>query len=229
MLPQAWAAIAGVGQPQRIAQALDSLDTRLIRRDLSLVALLDPPFDHCEPHPGYIRGYAPGVRENGGQYTHAAVWAAMGYAEVGDSKRAWEVFNLINPHGHANDPHAVARYKVEPYVVAADVYTNVEHPGRGGWTWYTGAAGWMYRLVLESLLGVHVEADIMRIAPLLPSEWPGFSLTYHYKSTRYEIEIVRSARGAQQTWVVCDAEEHASAQFFLKDDGLTHRVTVEVG
>ena len=133
---------------------MESLDRRLVRRDARLIQLLDPPFDKSELNPGYIKGYVPGVRENGGQYTHGAIWTVMAFAAMGDAKRAWELFTLINPVTHADTPEAIAVYRVEPYVVAADVYAVPPHTGRGGWTWYTGSAGWMYRLITESLLGL---------------------------------------------------------------------------
>ena len=140
-----------------------------MRRDDSLIQLFDPPFDKSNLDPGYIKGYVPGVRENGGQYTHAAVWASMAFAALGDARRAWELFTLINPVNHALSGQDAATYKVEPYVVAADVYTSPPHAGRGGWTWYTGSAGWMYRLIIESLLGLRLEVDQLRFEPCLPA------------------------------------------------------------
>jgi cellobiose phosphorylase len=149
--------------------AMDAVDQRLVRRDHALIQLLDPPFDKSELNPGYIKGYVPGVRENGGQYTHGAIWAAMAFAALGDSRRAWELLAMINPVNHARSPEGIATYKVEPYVVAADVYALPPHNGRGGWTWYTGSAGWMYRLILESLLGISINIDIMTFNPCLPA------------------------------------------------------------
>src|SRR5438270_3351512 len=134
--------------------AMDNVNKRLVRTSDALIQLLDPPFDKSDLDPGYIKGYVPGVRENGGQYTHAAIWTAMAFAALGDSRRAWELLALINPVNHAATPEAIAVYKVEPYVIAADVYALSPHTGRGGWTWYTGSAGWMYRLIIESLLGL---------------------------------------------------------------------------
>ena len=136
---------------------MNAVDARLVRRDHALIQLLDPPFDTSDLDPGYIRGYVPGVRENGGQYTHGAIWTAMAFAALGDGARAWELTAMINPVNHARTPERSATYKVEPYVVAADVYALAPHTGRGGWTWYTGSAGWMYRLVVESLLGLKLE------------------------------------------------------------------------
>ena len=147
---------------------MNAVNARLVRREHALIQLLDPPFDTSDLDPGYIRGYVPGVRENGGQYTHGAIWTAMAFAALGDSARAWELTAMINPVNHARTPEGVATYKVEPYVVAADVYALAPHTGRGGWTWYTGSAGWMYRLVVESLLGLRLEVDRLRFAPCLP-------------------------------------------------------------
>src|SRR3990167_9380647 len=139
--------------------AMDAVDKRLVNRDHALIQLLDPPFDKSSLDPGYIKGYVPGVRENGGQYTHGAIWTVMAFAALGDSARAWELFGMINPVNHASAEAAIATYKVEPYVVAADVYAVAPHTGRGGWTWYTGSAGRMYRLIVESLLGLKREGD----------------------------------------------------------------------
>ncbi len=148
---------------------MDAVYARLVRHDHGLIQLLDPPFDKSDLDPGYIRGYVPGVRENGGQYTHAAIWTAMAFAALGDSRRAWELTSMINPVNHGVSAQAVAIYKVEPYVVAADVYAVAPHTGRGGWTWYTGSAGWMYRLIVESLLGLKLEGDKLHITPCLPA------------------------------------------------------------
>src|SRR3569833_1885974 len=156
--------ISGGGDRARAVQAMSAVEQRLVRRDARLIQLLDPPFDKSRLGPGYIKGYVPGVRETGGQYTHAAVWAVMAFAEAGRPERAWELFSAIDPIHHGDTPDAIARYRVEPYVMAADVYTNPQHAGRGGWTWYTGSAGWMYRLVTESLLGLRLEVDHLRIA-----------------------------------------------------------------
>src|SRR5207253_7884205 len=186
-----WAMLTGATAPARARLAMQSLDSRLVRRDLGLIQLFDPPFDTSDLKPGYVKGYLPGVRENGGQYTHAAVWTVMAFAAAGDAERAWELFGLINPVGHGDNAQAIATYKVEPYVVAADVYTNPQHAGRGGWTWYTGSAGWMYRLITESLLGLHLEIDRLRVAPFFPAEWDGFDLHYRYRETFHHIHVKR--------------------------------------
>jgi len=188
-IAQSWSVLSGAGDATRSNTAMDALDKRLVRRDHGLVQLLDPPFDKSDLNPGYIKGYVPGVRENGGQYTHSAIWAAMAFAALGDATRAWDVFNMINPVNHGSSAEAIATYKVEPYVVAADVYAVSPHIGRGGWTWYTGSAGWMYRLILESLLGLRVEADKLHFAPCIPSHWTEFKLSYRYRKSTYLIEL----------------------------------------
>ena len=160
-----------------------SLEQRLVRRDAGLIQLLDPPFDKSHLNPGYIKGYVPGVRENGGQYTHAAVWTVMAFAAMGDAGKAWDLFNLISPVNHGANEENIAIYKVEPYVVAADVYTNPQHIGRGGWTWYTGSAGWMYRLIIESLLGLRLEVDRLIFEPVIPPAWENFTVHYRYRET----------------------------------------------
>ena len=191
-IAQSWSVLSGAGSSERTTQALDSLQRLLVRPDAKLVQLLDPPFDVGEPDPGYIRGYVPGVRENGGQYTHAALWAAMAMVQSGRTETAWELFNMINPLRHSLTPEGRELYKSEPYVVAADVYAVKPHVGRGGWTWYTGSAGWMYRLIIESLLGITREGNHLRIEPHLAADWPGFSASYRFEGSEWQIVVRRS-------------------------------------
>ena len=186
---QSWSVLSGAGDPARARQAMEALDTHLVKRGAGLIQLLEPPFDRTEHDPGYIRGYVPGVRENGGQYTHAAVWAAMAFAALGDRERAWELARMINPVNHAVDAAGTAVYKVEPYVIAADVYGVAPHVGRGGWTWYTGSAGWMYRLLSESLLGVQRHGDRLRIVPCVPASWPGYRMELRHGAAIYRIKV----------------------------------------
>ena len=192
-LPQSWSVISQGGDPSRSRQAMQSVDQRLVRRGAGLVQLFDPPFDKSSLNPGYIKGYIPGVRENGGQYTHAAIWTALALALMGENERAWDLFNLLNPVHRGGTPKQIANYKVEPYVVAADVYAVAPHTGRGGWTWYTGSAGWMYRLLIETLLGMNLEGDQLRLAPRLPKNWPACKIHYRYRQTVYHITITRLA------------------------------------
>jgi len=188
---QSWAVLSGAAEPLRARSAMDSVTARLIRRDDALIQLLDPPFDTSTLEPGYIRGYVPGVRENGGQYTHAAIWAAMAFAALGDGARAWELTAMINPINHARTPERAAIYKVEPYVVAADVYALAPHTGRGGWTWYTGSAGWMYRLLVEILLGVRLENNHVHLKPRFAPGWTNYKVHYRFQETVYHITVSR--------------------------------------
>ena len=228
-LPQSWSVISGAGDPPRSRQAMQSVDQRLVRRDAGLIQLLDPPFDKSPLNPGYIKGYIPGVRENGGQYTHAAIWTAMAFALMGESERAWELFALLNPIHHGGTPRQIATYKVEPYVVAADVYAVAPHLGRGGWTWYTGSAGWMYRLLIETLLGVNLEGDQLRLAPRLPKTWPTFKIHYRYRQTVYHITITRlAADAADANLLSLDGQEISGKTIPLRDDGHEHAAEMKV-
>jgi cellobiose phosphorylase len=196
-ISQSWAVISSGGDCIRARQAMAAVDNRLVRRDAQLIQLLDPPFDKSDLEPGYIKGYVPGVRENGGQYTHAAIWATMAFAMMGDKERAWELFAMLNPVNHGNTPEEMERYKVEPYVMCADIYGAPPHTGRGGWTWYTGAAGWMYRLTVESLLGLNLEVDHLRIAPCIPAHWQSYKIHYRYRETLYHITVKRVGEKAE--------------------------------
>jgi cellobiose phosphorylase len=191
-----------------------------------VVQLLDPPFDRSVPSPGYIQGYLPGVRENGGQYTHAAVWVAMAFAGLGDAQRAWELFTMLNPIRHADSAPAIARYKVEPYVIASDVYAMPPHTGRGGWTWYTGSAGWMLRFMLESVLGLSIEGTELRMNPCCPEDWPSFELNYRWRDTLYRIEVHRSCTDVPGSGWSLDGVECAAPTVSLVDDRRDHAVIV---
>ena len=226
-IAQSWSVLSGAGAPARSRQAMDSLDHRLVRRDESIVQLLDPPFDKSDVDPGYIKGYVPGVRENGGQYTHAAIWAAMAFAAQGDAKRAWELLAMINPVNHGKSPEAIQTYKVEPYVVAADVYAVAPHTGRGGWTWYTGSAGWLYRLMVESLLGLRLEVDKLHITPCLPADWQAFTVHYRHRETVYHIRATCSASNIGMT-VILDGIQQRDPVIPLADDRIEHTVDVRI-
>jgi len=225
-IAQSWSVISGVADPARQQQAMNSLDQHLVKREARLVQLLDPPFDKSPLDPGYIKGYVPGVRENGGQYTHAAIWATMAFAELGDSARAWELLRMINPLSHTRDAAEIDVYKVEPYVVSADVYAVQPHVGRGGWSWYTGSAGWMYRLVVESLLGLHMDAGHLTFAPVLPTDWEGFSMRYRYRQTWYQIDVTQVAAGTPRT-LRLDGEPMTDGRVLLTNDGQEHRVQLQ--
>ena len=225
-IAQSWSVLSGAGDVRRSRMAMEAVDQRLVRREHALIQLLDPPFDKSNLNPGYIKGYVPGVRENGGQYTHAAIWAAMAFAKLGDNRRAWELFGLMNPVNHARTPEAVAAYKVEPYVVAADVYALSPHIGRGGWTWYTGSAGWMYRLILESLLGLRLEVDRLRFAPCLPPDWKAFKVHFRYRETVYHIAVSQTSAANAEMSVTVDGVEQDDDLIPLLDDGQEHSVQV---
>jgi cellobiose phosphorylase len=228
-IAQSWSVLSGAGDAARSRLAMAAVDRRLVRREHDLIQLLDPPFDRSDLNPGYIKGYVPGVRENGGQYTHAAIWTAMAFAALGDKQRAWELFAMINPVNHAKSPEKIATYKVEPYVVAADVYALSPHTGRGGWTWYTGSAGWMYRFIVESLLGLKLEANTLRFAPCLPPDWKSFKLHYRFRETLYHITILQMpAQSASMTVTVDDIKQDSEA-IPLVDDQQAHVVEVRIG
>ena len=236
-ISQSWAVISGGGDPVRARQAMAAVDKRLVRRDAQLIQLLTPPFDKSDLEPGYIKGYVPGVRENGGQYTHAAIWAAMAFAMLGDRERAWELFAMLNPVNHGGQPEAIERYKVEPYVMCADIYAAPPHTGRGGWTWYTGAAGWMYRLTVETLLGLQLEVDHLRIAPCIPAHWESYKIHYRYRETVYHIQVKRvgeesqhvirvTVDGAVVEGIHIDDAGPAQGMIPLVDDRREHQVEV---
>jgi cellobiose phosphorylase len=223
-ISQSWGVLSGAADPGRAASAMAAVDARLVRRDAQLVQLLDPPFDDGQLDPGYIRGYVPGVRENGGQYTHAAIWTAMAFARMGQGERAWELLRMINPVNHAATPEACERYKGEPYVVAADVYAVAPHVGRGGWTWYTGSAGWMYRLIVESLLGVARQGDRLVLSPQLPAGWQSFRLHYRFRNAEYAITV----RAADDDALVVDGKPQQGNVIDMVDDGASHAVELRV-
>jgi len=224
-IPQSWSVLSGAGDPTHTRPAMDAVDKLLVRRQDALIQLLDPPFDRSALNPGYIKGYVPGVRENGGQYTHAAIWATMAFARLGDSRRAWELFGMINPIHHASSAEQIAKYKVEPYVVAADVYAVAPHTGRGGWTWYTGSAGWTYRLIMESLLGLRVEGSKLHIEACMPLEWSGFTIHYRYRETVYHVHIAPASAGEAAS-LILDGTASPEPWITLIDDHKEHSIEV---
>jgi cyclic beta-1,2-glucan synthetase len=229
-IAQSWATISGVADPERSRQALDSVDEKLVRQDDGLILLFTPPFDKGKLQPGYIKGYVPGVRENGGQYTHAATWVVLAAALQGRGKRAVELFDLLNPVRHATDAGSVGRYKVEPYVVAADIYGRPPHTGRGGWTWYTGSASWLFRVGLEAILGFHLRGDRLAIGPRIPGEWPGFEIAYRRGSATYRIAVENPdgvERGVRSATL--DGQPTDPVAIPLVDDGREHQVTITMG
>jgi cyclic beta-1,2-glucan synthetase len=229
-IAQTWAVISGVGNPQREVQAMNSLEDYLVMREDGLIKLLTPPFDEGDMEPGYIKGYLPGVRENGGQYTHAAVWVIIAFAKLGDGDKAWELFELINPINHTSNQMQYSRYKVEPYVMAADVYTVHPHIGRGGWSWYTGAAGWMYRAGLEFILGFQKNGDTIIIDPCIPSKWREYSIKYKFHDTMYNIKVTNPQglnKGVKE--ISIDGKMSEGNRINLVNDRKSHDVEVFMG
>jgi cellobiose phosphorylase len=225
---QSWSVLSGAGRPERARAAMNAVYEHLVRRDDALIQLLTPPFDHSAQYPGYIRGYVPGVRENGGQYTHAAIWTVMAFAALGDARRAWELMDMINPVNHGRSAERVATYRVEPYVVAADVYATAPHTGRGGWTWYTGSAGWMYRLIVESLLGIELAVDKLRLSPRLPAHWKEFKLHYRYRETMYHLTVSQTQTVDRKPTVWVDGDPQPDDVVPLVNDLAEHAVHVLV-
>ena len=230
-IAQSWGIISAAAEPARGARAMAAVDQHLIRRPDGLVLLLTPPFDHTSHDPGYIKGYVPGIRENGGQYTHAAVWALIAFAAMGDGDKASELFRMLNPINHSNSRAGAQRYKVEPYVVAGDVYAEAPHVGRGGWTWYTGAAGWLYRAGIEWILGFRMRGMTLSIDPCIPRSWPGYSVKFRYHSSAYNIRVENPSnvtRGVALTEL--DGRIlPGPVDISLVDDGATHVIRVILG
>jgi cyclic beta-1,2-glucan synthetase len=229
---QSWGVLSGAAEGQRATRAMAAVEEYLVRRGQELVLLFTPPFDRAPVDPGYIKGYPPGVRENGGQYTHAAIWAVMAFAALGDGDKANELFSILNPINRASTRAGVHRYKVEPYVVAADVYAEPPHVGRGGWTWYTGSAGWMYRAGIEWLLGFRLRGAVLHLDPCIPRAWRRFEITFRYHGSRYEI-TVENPRGVMRGLATVEVDgtllAPGSAGLPLTADGARHRVRAILG
>lgn len=229
-IAQSWSVISGAGSRRRSEEAMDAVEKYLVDYDECIIKLLTPPFDEGLLRPGYIRGYVPGVRENGGQYTHAAVWVVLAFAELGMGDKAWELFNMINPVNHSRTPVECSRYKLEPYVLAADVYAVPPNSGRGGWSWYTGAAGWLYRVGLENILGIKREGRRLYVNPCIPSDWDGFEVIYRFENSTYNISVVnpdKAASGIKS--IVLDGKPCMGGFVDLVADGTEHRVNVVMG
>jgi cellobiose phosphorylase len=225
-ISQSWSVLSGAGNPARSKIALESAYKDLVRKDIPLIQLLNPPFDKSNLNPGYIKGYLPGVRENGGQYTHSAIWLVMAFATLQDRKRVWELLNIINPINHAKNFKDADKYKSEPYVMAADIYASPQHAGRGGWTWYTGSAGWMYQLILESFLGLKREGNILSVEPCVPAEWKSFAIHYRFGETMYHISVLQSENESDHNIVKLDGNIQNENIIALVDDKKEHAVEV---
>jgi cyclic beta-1,2-glucan synthetase len=224
-ISQSWAVLSGAAEVRRAEIAMKSLEEQLVKRDLKLIKLLDPPFDSKALNPGYIKGYLPGVRENGGQYTHAAVWALMAFAKLGQREKFWQLLEMILPINHSAEEAGASRYKTEPYVMAADVYATESLKGMGGWTWYTGSAGWMYQCILTSLVGLEREGQLLHLSPCFPSHWPSIDLVYPFGNTRYHITIKQVSDGSPSRWESGD-ERGDGNTIRLEDDGQPHPITL---
>jgi cyclic beta-1,2-glucan synthetase len=229
-LTQSWSVLSGAAQPRRAERAMNAVRAHLVRRDAQIVLLLTPPFDRMTHDPGYIKGYIPGIRENGGQYTHAAIWTVMALARLGMGNEAMELFHMLNPINHARTPDDVERYRTEPYTMAADVYAHPAHVGRGGWTWYTGSAGWMYQSAVESLLGLRRHGDTVSVDPCIPTVWPQYSVEWTLRGTRYCFTISNPEHRCQGVASAeLDGLEVDANAIPLKVDGGVHHVTITLG
>ncbi|MFN8489340.1 MAG: glucoamylase family protein [Caldilineaceae bacterium] len=229
-IAQSWGVLSGAAEPTRAKAAMQAVLKRLVKQEGQLILLFTPPFDKTSKDPGYIKGYLPGIRENGGQYTHAALWSIWAFAELGDGQQAEALFRLINPIYRSDTPTKLDVYKVEPYVISADVYGVQPHVGRGGWTWYTGSAGWMYRLGIEAILGIRRQGDQLEINPCIPPQWPKFALTYRFGNTHYQVRVENPegvSRGVKQVKV--DGAELQTKAIQLHDDGQAHEVEILLG
>jgi cyclic beta-1,2-glucan synthetase len=229
-IAQSWAALSGAVPGRFVDRALDAVRSHLVRRGPRLLLLLTPPFDQSTQDPGYIKGYPPGVRENGGQYSHAAAWLVMAVARQGSGDEAVELFHMLNPVNHTRTPADVDRYKAEPYVMAGDVSAHNGHAGRAGWSWYTGSAAWMYRVGMESIVGLRRHGPTFEIDPCIPASWPGYEVAWQVGGTRYEISVSNPARLCRGVGVaVLDGMPVDASAIPLVDDGGTHEVRVVLG
>jgi cyclic beta-1,2-glucan synthetase len=225
-IPQSWAVITGGGDPARARAAVESADRQLAKESERIVLLFTPPFDHSLPHPGYIMGYPPGIRENGGQYTHGSLWLAMAWARLGEGDRAVRLLQMMNPVEHCRTPQDVERYKGEPYISAADVYASPLQTGQSGWTWYTGSSAWMYRVWLEEVLGFERRGDYFTLHPVLPANWPEFKLTYRHEKTTYKVSVLRTTK--ETPGIEMDGLPLRDDVIPLRGDGAEHTVIVRV-
>jgi cyclic beta-1,2-glucan synthetase len=229
-IAQSWAVLSGEGDPRRSLKAMQSVLEQLVLPQDRLSLLFTPPFDKTEHDPGYIKGYFPGIRENGGQYTHAAIWTAWAFAQLGEGKQAGELFDMLNPIFHSDSEEKAAEYRVEPYVISADIYSKPPHLHRGGWTWYTGSAAWMYRLGLTGLLGFKKTGNTLRIDPVIPPTWDGFEINYQFWATSYHIKVYNPRHLAHNVeYVKLDGKMLDDQTIPLVDDGQEHKVEVIMG
>jgi cyclic beta-1,2-glucan synthetase len=231
-IAQSWGVISGAAEHGRAVRAMAAVNAQLVSRSDGLVKLFTPAFDQTPHDPGYIKAYPPGLRENAGQYTHAAMWTVLAFAQLGDGDRAAELFSILNPINHASTRAGIHRYKVEPYVVCADVYSAAQHIGRGGWTWYTGSAGWMYRTAMEGILGIYLRGRTLTLHPCIPRAWSGLEITYKYGASRYRIAL-ENPNGVNSGVIRAslDGREISGSpcEIALVDDGRYHYGLVTLG
>ncbi|MFL9484069.1 GH36-type glycosyl hydrolase domain-containing protein [Chitinophagaceae bacterium LWZ2-11] len=228
-IAQSWSVLSKAGEAKHARTAMASVNKELVMRDAALIQLFKPAFDKSSLNPGYIKGYVPGVRENGGQYTHAAIWTVMAFAALKEKQLTWELLQLINPLNHADTADKVARYKVEPYVIAADVYAESLHVGRGGWTWYTGSAGWMYQLIIEWVIGLKRKGNTLYFEPCIPAQWENLTIQYRYMETVYNITMIQGVINSNNVKVFINGQEQADKIVILVDDKETHEIKVTLG
>jgi cyclic beta-1,2-glucan synthetase len=227
---QTWAVLSGAAPRNRAERAMGAVRAHLVRRGSGVILLLSPPFDRTALDPGYIKGYIPGIRENGGQYTHAAAWVVLALARLGSGDEAMELFHMLNPITHSRTARLVERYMTEPYSVAGDVYDHPSHRGRGGWTWYTGSAGWLYRVALEGILGLERRGGVFTLRPCIPSSWPTYSIEWRFGKARYTIVVENPERRCGGVASVeLDGSPADPTAIPLADDGRAHRVRVVLG
>jgi len=231
-IAQSWAVMSGVANPERASRAMDAVERELIRGDDGLALLFTPPFDRTDHDPGYIKGYPPGIRENGGQYTHAAAWSVIALTRLGKGAKAASLFWMLNPINHARSRSDLRRYKVEPYVVAADVYAAKDHVGRGGWTWYTGSAAWLYRAGLEGILGLRLTGSVLHLDPCVPESWPDFQISLRRGSTRFDIRVDNPdavSKGIASARIDGTEITERPLRLDLPDDGKGHEILIVMG
>jgi cellobiose phosphorylase len=227
-IAQSWSVLSGAGSPERSKHAMRSLANNLIDRKKGLIKLLDPPFDKSSIEPGYIKGYVPGIRENGGQYTHAAIWAVAANAMLKDVQLVTELLTMINPVNHGSTREKIQRYLVEPYVMAADIYGSNPHAGRGGWTWYTGSASWMYRLIIESVLGIQLKVNVLTFNPCVSAGWEYFKVHYRFRETVYHCAFHQKSPGGEII-ITVDGIRQKDQSVPLVDDQREHNVEIIIG
>jgi cyclic beta-1,2-glucan synthetase len=226
-IAQTWSVLSGAGEPAKAALAMKMMRRLLVRKESKIVLVLTPPFDKSTIDPGYIKGYLPGVRENGGQYTHAATWGIIASAETGDGDAAFELFSMLNPLNHSRTQPEAERYKLEPYVISGDVYSGAPYEGRGGWSWYTGSAAWYYRAGLESILGLRLRGSKLRFKPCIPKSWKSYEMIYTYENTKYFIRVENPSGVMQgETRVELDGSSVPDAEINLVDDSKDHQIRV---